>query len=162
MASFTIRKAESPDDLSAAVALFQAYATWLNIDLSFQAFAAETAGMPGKYASPTGTLLLARENASGSPIGCVGVRPLPGGAVGCCEMKRLFVRPAGRGSGAGKALADAAVREAKALGYRAMRLDTLQRMAAARQLYTSMGFKEIAAYYNTPLKDTVFLELQLA
>ena len=161
--AFTIFPVTSPEDLTATIKLFEAYAESLGIDLTFQDFATEMASMPGKYASPTGTLLLARNNGSGEAIGCVGLRPLvdPLGRHGICEMKRLYVDPEGRGTGAGKALAERVVAEAKSLGYEALRLDTLPHMESARGLYRRMGFVEIGAYYETPLEGTIFLELKL-
>lgn len=155
--SFLISKVVSQQDLSDTISLFEAYTTSLGIDLTFQDFATEMAQMPGKYSSPTGTLLLARDN-NGEPIGCVGLRQLDDGI---CEMKRLYVNPKGRGSGLGKALALEVVKEAKQLGYSAIRLDTLPSMASARGLYKSLGFVEIEPYYSTPLEGTIFLELKL-
>src|ERR1700761_8940719 len=121
MATFTISTVESQQDLNDTIKLFEAYATSLGIDLTFQDFATEMSSMPGKYAPPTGSLLLARDTA-GEAIGCVGLRPL--GTEGMCEMKRLYVDPKGRGLGVGKALAEAIIDEANRLGYHAVRLDT--------------------------------------
>src|SRR5689334_7631108 len=81
-------------ELASTVSLFQEYAASLEIDLSYQNFEAELAAMPGQYAPPAGELLLARDGA-GQPLGCVALRPLD--AHGCCEMKRLYVSPEGRG-----------------------------------------------------------------
>lgn len=114
--------------------------------------------MPGKYAPPTGALFVARTY-SGEPVGCVGLRALQ--SPGTCEMKRLYVDPRGRGLGLGKALADTAIAEAKRVGYTAMMLDTLTHMTTARALYRSLGFEEVEDYYDTPLKDTVFMRLDL-
>jgi putative acetyltransferase len=114
--------------------------------------------MPGKYSPPGGALLLAR-NDTHEAIGCVALRPLL--LDGCCEMKRLYVAPSGRGTGVGKALATATIEEARKLGYRSIRLDTLPTMESAQALYRNLGFKEIKAYYDTPLEGTVFLELLL-
>lgn len=159
MTSFTITGVESPQDLKDAISLFEEYAKWLRIDLSFQDFASEMAAMPGKYAPPSGALLLARSSETSKAIGCVGLRSLA--PKGICEMKRLYVEPAGRGLGVGKALAQAIIEEAKRLGYKAMRLDTLQDMGSAIALYKSLGFYEIKAYYDTPIEGTIFLELFL-
>ena len=149
-----IAPARSAGDLQDAVALFEAYAASLGIDLAYQDFAGELAAMPGKYAPPRGALLLARA-AGGRAVGCVALRPLP--ADGACEMKRLYVAPAGRGGGLGRALVDAVLAEARRIGYREMRLDTLPTMAAALALYRSAGFRDIPPYYDTPVTGTIFL-----
>jgi GNAT superfamily N-acetyltransferase len=158
-AGFKIEAVRSPEDLKATMALFDAYAASLGINLSYQNFVAEMADMPGKYAPPQGELLLARDK-DGAAIGCVGLRPLAD--EGCCEMKRLYVAPPGRGLGLGKALAEAIVGDARRIGYREMRLDTLPSLTAAIALYARMGFVKIPAYYDTPIKGTIFLSLRLA
>jgi putative acetyltransferase len=160
MAGFTIRKVTSAIDLADTIRLFEAYAASLGIDLAFQDFATEMASMPGKYASSNGGLLLLARNTEGDAIGCVALRAMS--TKGCCEMKRLYVDPAGRSLGVGKALAVAAIEVARELGYQAMRLDTLPSMASARALYKGLGFVEIDAYYSTPIEGTLFLELSLA
>ncbi|MFO1027851.1 MAG: GNAT family N-acetyltransferase [Acetobacteraceae bacterium] len=159
MTGFAIAPATEASDLAAVRRLFQAYADSLGVDLGYQDFAAELATLPGKYAAPGGALLLARM-AQGEPAGCVALRPLP--FDGCCEMKRLYVAPAGRGSGVGRALAEAVVAAARQRGYREIRLDTLPFMQAAMALYESLGFVEIAPYYDTPIAGTRFLALPLA
>lgn len=146
--------ARSPADLAAVAELFAAYAASLPIDLAYQGFAAELAALPGKYAPPAGELLLARD-AEGRPLGCVGLRPLPAG--GLCEMKRLYVAPAGRGVGLGGALVEAILATAERAGYREMRLDTLRSLSGALDLYARFGFTEIPAYYDTPIAGTIFL-----
>lgn len=108
-------------------------------------FDAELAALPGKYAPPQGTLLLARKDAN--PVGCVGLRPL---AEGICEMKRMFVRPEFHGLGIGRALARRLLVDAKAAGHTRMRLDTSTRQVEAIQLYESLGFRKIAPYYAPP------------
>lgn len=166
--SFVISPAESQGDLNAVIQLFEAYALALGIDLSFQDFAAEVANLPGKYALPTGCLLLARDT-EGRGVGCVGLRPLPmtedgSGAdagVSCCEMKRLYVDPSQRGSGMGRILAEKVIVEARRMGYQRMRLDTLPSMQSARTLYKALGFKDIEPYYRTPIQGTIFMELEL-
>jgi putative acetyltransferase len=154
----SIVEAKSPEDVAAIIPLFEAYAHSLSIDLTFQDFATEMSSMPGKYSLPTGSLLLARDP-FGEAVGCVGFRPLAG--EGVCEMKRLYVDPKGRGLGLGKALTERVIEQARKLGYKAMRLDTLPIMAAARSLYKSLGFAEILPYYSTPVEGTIFLELVL-
>jgi putative acetyltransferase len=151
-----ICQAVTPEQIALSRALFAEYAGWLGIDLSFQRFAAELTGLPGAYAQPRGRLLLALTGVE--VVGCVALRPLGDDA---CEMKRLFVRPVFRGRGIGKVLAERIVVEARAIGYRTMRLDTLPQMQTAIRLYEALGFVRCGAYYETPLPDTVFMELQL-
>ncbi|MFO1075487.1 MAG: GNAT family N-acetyltransferase [Geminicoccaceae bacterium] len=154
-----IAPAASAADIAAVAALFRAYADGLGVDLCFQGFASELAGLPGSYAPPAGCLLLAR-GAAGEPLGCVALRPLP--EAGRCEMKRLYVAPAARGLGLGRALVEAVLAAARGLRYREIRLDTLPGMAAALALYRAAGFAPIAPYYATPLVGTIFLGLALA
>ena len=146
------------EDLTAAAGLFECYAAALPIDLGYQGFASELAGLPGKYAPPTGELLLAR-GAHGTPLGCVGLRSIP--PAGCCEMKRLYVSPDARGLGLGRTLAEAAAEAARRLGYQELRLDTLRGMGAAIHLYRQLGFTPIAAYYEGAPAGTMFLRLKL-
>lgn len=154
----TIGPATTGEDFIASAALFRAYAADLPINLAYQDFEAELAALPGKYAAPRGIVLLAK-NAHGASVGCIALRPMA--ETGCCEMKRLYVAPAGRGTGLGRQLADAVIAEAKRIGYAAMRLDTLASMTAALALYRSLGFVETPAYYDTPIAETVFLRLAL-
>jgi GNAT superfamily N-acetyltransferase len=157
-AGYTISPVRTADELEAAAGLFAAYAASLPIDLGYQDFEAELASLPGKYAPPRGELLLAR-GLDGIPLGCVGLRPIP--PEGCCEMKRLYLAPAARGTGLGRALAEAVVGEARGLGYRELRLDTLGSMASAIRLYERMGFVRIAPYYAPTPAGTIFMALAL-
>jgi ribosomal protein S18 acetylase RimI-like enzyme len=154
-----ITAVRSAADLDATTRLFEAYASSLAVDLSCQDFAAELATLPGKYAPPAGELLLARD-LHGEPLGCVGLRPIA--PDGCCEMKRLYVPPRGRGLGLGRALVDAVIGEAVRIGYREMRLDSLPTMVEAIALYREAGFEPIAPYYATPVEGTIFLGRRLA
>jgi len=151
-----ILDAHRPPRLGQVRALFVEYAAGLGVELGFQAFERELASLPGEYAPPRGRLLLARRAAA--PAGCVAVRPLD---PATCEMKRLYVRPAARGTGLGRVLAMCAIEAAGAVGYARMRLDTLPDMAAARALYEALGFRPIAPYYRNPVPGTAYLELAL-
>ena len=135
--------------------LFEEYAASLGVDLGFQDFERELAELPGEYVPPAGRLLLALD---AEPAGCVALRPFE---PGVCEMKRLFVRPAHRGSGLGRLLAQAIVEAGRDAGYERMRLDTLPSMAAARGLYRSLGFVEIEAYRHNPIHGTTYFERAL-
>lgn len=156
---FAVTAAETPDDLAAIKSLFRAYVDWLGIDLSYQGFEEELAGLPGKYAPPAGGLFLARLS-DGSPIGCVGLRGFDND--GASEMKRLYVLPEGRGLGVGAALVTRVVQAAENAGYRTMLLDTLPTMTGAIRLYRAAGFEEVPAYYETPIAETVFFRKRLS
>jgi GNAT superfamily N-acetyltransferase len=151
-----VRQAQGAADMAAVAALFRAYADWLGIDLTFQDFETELATLPGDYAPPAGRLLLAEVD--GRPVGCVGLRPLESG-IG--EVKRLYLRPAFQGRGLGRRLAEAVVAEARSIGYRALRLDTLARLTAANALYASLGFRPIPPYYHNPNAGVLYYELDL-
>jgi ribosomal protein S18 acetylase RimI-like enzyme len=151
-----IAAARTPEDFATVRELFTEYAQSLGFSLCFQGFDQELATLPGRYAPPEGTLLLA--TVEGRPVGVVGLRSL---GEGVCEMKRLYVRPEGRGLKLGRALADAVIAAARERGYRAMRLDTLAKMAEANALYDRLGFRDIPPYYANPLPDTRYRELTL-
>ena len=151
-----IYTARLPDEIAVIKELFQEYADSLNFDLDFQDFREELETLPGKYSAPKGSVLIAKEN--GETAGCVAVRPL---APEVCEMKRLFVRPAHRGKNIGRELAVAIIEEARRLGYKAMRLDTVEAMKEASALYRALGFQQIDAYYYNPLAGAMYFELKL-
>ncbi len=137
-------------------ALFEEYAASLPFDLGFQEFERELAGLPGAYAPPRGALLIAREQ--GAAVGCVALRPL---GHDTCELKRLYVRPETRGSGAGRALTERALDEARRIGYRRIRLDTVPGMERAQALYLKLGFRDVPPYAPNPISGARFLELAL-
>lgn len=161
-ADVVIREVRGAGDIADARRLFETYAASLDVDLCFQNFACELAGLPGSYATPAGCLLLAAQ--AGLPIGCIALRPLSMGldaAAAVGEVKRLFVQPCARGRGVGRALATSVIERAMAIGYEALKLDTLATMAKARALYASLGFRECAPYYRNPLPGTVYMTLAL-
>jgi len=152
-----IIQASSPDEIDQARSLFREYETWLGLDLCFQNFEKELAELPGAYAPPAGRLLLAFEG--DQLAGCVALRKLTDNT---CEMKRLFLRTGFQGRGLGRQLVDAILTEAREIGYRRMRLDTLSaHMGKAISLYRTLGFKEIAPYYNNPVPGALFMEREL-
>ncbi len=151
-----IVEAISPGDVDLARSLFAEYQRAIGVDLCFQAFGEELRGLPGAYARPRGRLLLAIEPEG--PAGCGALRPI---APGVAELKRMWVRPAFRGRGLGRAIAVALLDEARQEGYRAARLDTLDSMREAQALYRSLGFHEIPAYYENPLPGVLYMELTL-
>jgi len=151
-----IESAESPEFIATARELFLEYSASLDVDLCFQGFAKELATLPGDYARPAGRLFLAFEEQQ--TAGCGALRRIDDGV---CEMKRLYVRPAFRGKGAGIELIDALIRSARKIGYQHMRLDTLPSMTRAIAIYRSLGFKAIAPYRVNPVPGAAFLELDL-
>lgn len=155
--AFTIRQAEDAPDIAAVAGLFSDYAASLPIDLGYQDFAGEVTGLPGRYAPPGGALLIARDRL-GHAIGCIGMRAIDDDRG---EIKRLYVAPAGRGTGLGRALARAVIAEARRAGYRELLLDTLESMAAARHLYAGLGFVPVAPYYAPTPPGTLFMALAL-
>ena len=151
-----ILPARFPDDAGAVVAIFREYVASPSVSLDFQDYEPEFAGLPGKYAPPRGRLLLAWQG--GGMIGCAALRPVD---VAACELKRVYVRPAGRGSGVGRQLVERMIDEARQAGYARMCLDVLPEFVAARQLYAALGFKPAEAVSYNPVPGTQFLALDL-
>jgi len=151
-----IDQATQPDDIAITRELLREYERVLGVDLCFQGFAQELANLPGDYAPPRGTLLLARDG--DAVAGCIALRPVDDRD---CEMKRLYVRDAFRAAGLGRRLVERLIAEAHAIGYRRMVLDTLPTMIAAQRLYETFGFTDIAPYRHNPIGGTRFLGLEL-
>lgn len=155
-----IASTRTPGEYALARALFEEYQKALGIDLCFQNFDAELSGLPGDYAPPLGDLLLA--HVDGVAAGCCAFRPLhTADYPNACEMKRLYVRPAFRGLGLGRLLAERTMDLAHQAGYNNMLLDTLSDMEAARSLYQELGFIEVAPYYHNPLQGAHYLKVSL-
>lgn len=159
MRGVVIRDARMPDEVSVVRALFEEYAASLDVDLCFQDFARELAELPGDYAPPRGCLLVADEGTRA--IGCVALRALADADPAVGEVKRLYLGPAARGRGIGRALAKAVIARGVALGYHTLKLDTLATMTEARALYGSLGFRACAPYYRNPLPGVAYMELAL-
>jgi putative acetyltransferase len=152
-----IVNAESAVQLEQARELFVEYAQSLGFSLCFQNFDKELADLPGEYAPPAGRLLLAEYG--GELAGCVALHRL---GEEICEMKRLYLRPRFRGQGLGRILADRIISEARGIGYKRMRLDTVEPvMKDAVAMYRRFGFREIAAYRPNPMPGTLYMELVL-
>lgn len=150
--------ADTPERMAQIKTLFLEYAESLGFSLCFQSFDKELAELPGMYAPPEGRLLIATMD--GEPAGCAALHKLENGI---CEMKRLYVRPAARGHGFGRMLSERIVTEARAIGYRRMRLDTIaSTMQSAVALYRAQGFREIPPYRHNPIPGALYLELDLA
>ena len=154
---FELQRVEGGPAVDSVRALFQEYQAGLGVDLCFQNFAEELAQLPGAYAPPAGRLYLALQRHE--PAGCVALRPLQ---QATCEMKRLYVRPAYRGCGIGRMLAERALGEARAIGYERIVLDTLPAMHEAQALYAALGFVQTDAYTLNPVDGARFLALDLA
>jgi len=173
--------ATEPHEMEACRAIFREYADSLGIDLCFQNFNEELATLPGDYAEPRGTLLLAlvdaspeRQVAGGSSCvkradgrmadvaACCALRPLDAADYpNAAEMKRLYVRPAFRGIGLGRQLTEAILDAARSAGYASVLLDTLDDMEAARALYEDLGFEEVPPYYHNPIAGSHYLKVDL-
>ena len=146
----------TPESLPVLRELFVEYADATGLDFCFQKFDQELAELPGRYAPPSGRLFVAMHD--GRAAGCVALRKLEGAT---CEMKRLYVRPAFRGTGLGRELANELIEDARDRGYRTMLLDTLASMSSARALYRDLGFVPVAPYYNNPLPGVMYMALEL-
>lgn len=151
-ATCEIRRA-GDEEMELVRALFREYQVGLGIDLCFQSFEEELAGLPGRYAPPGGGILLA-----GDGLGVVALRALDPFTA---EMKRLYVRPAAQGMGLGRALAEAVIDLARRRGYSRLRLDTLPQMGTAIALYRKLGFVDIPPYTVNPIAGALYLELVL-
>ena len=152
----TTIRAATPADMATVRQLIEEYCRWIDIDLAFQEIAAELHGLPGEYAPPRGRLLLGVVD--DRIEGLVAARPFEGDT---CEMKRLYVRPSGRGHGLARNLVTTLMDDMRQAGYRRIVLDTLPKMDAAQRLYEQLGFEDIPPYYDTPIPGTRFMARRL-
>ncbi len=152
----TFIQATSQEQISIARELFLEYAASLNIDLCFQGFDQELKELPGEYAPPLGRLFLFSYDSQ--LAGCGALRKCDEG-IG--EMKRLYLKPAFRGKGLGRAMTTHIINEARSIGYKSLRLDTLPMMREAIPLYRSLGFREIEPYRVNPIDGALYMELDL-
>lgn len=161
--------------LQAAREIFREYSVAIAdvaaCSLQYQRFEDELAALPGKYAPPRGRIYLAIDAPASagdssidrpagplSPLGCIALRPLPELGSHVCELKRMYVRPAARGRGIGRMLAERVIADAASIGYTLMKLDTSDTMLEAQALYRSLGFVPCPAYNNDPAGDTLWFE----
>ncbi len=151
-----IIQATTGEQIEQARAMFLEYADFLGVDLCFQGFTEELAGLPGDYAPPAGRLFLALDD--GQLAGCIALHPY---GPGVSEMKRLYVRPGHRGKRIGRLMAQRLIDDARAIGYKSMKLDTLRSLKEACALYQSLGFIETAPYRYNPFDDVLYMELTL-
>lgn len=152
-----ILEAYSPELIKETKKLFLEYEKWLNVSLCFQGFEEEVAGLPGKYSKPEGRLYIVKEG--NEFIGTIALRKIEDGI---CEMKRLFLKDKARGKGIGNELVAKIIQDAKDIGYKSMRLDTIkEKMPKAVSIYERYGFKETTPYYHNPNPHTLFMELEL-
>jgi ribosomal protein S18 acetylase RimI-like enzyme len=165
-----IRQATTEDDLASIAGCFRAYTEWLGVDLTFQNYAAELSTLPGKYAPPSGALLLACDSESDQVLGCIALRPIElqteyktnrNANVRYCELKRLYVYPEARGRRVAKALVAEVIKAARGAGYDEALLDTLATMGSAVSLYKSEGFSEVKPYYHNPLGGVLYMSKNL-
>lgn len=151
-----IREAQFPSDQKAVVAIIREYATWLDIDMSFQNFNEEMAQIDSKYSLPSGLLWVVQNGED--LVGCTGFRHLDNSTA---EVKRLYVQPAFRGQQLGDTLLAIVIDATRQLGYQRLVLDTVPQTTASHGLYQRFGFKPIAPYYTDPTLATAFFELRL-
>jgi len=156
MGEIRITEARWPDDREVVEELFREYVASLAEDISFQNVDEELARLPGQYARPGGVVLIAREGEEAA--GAIAYRMVEPGVA---EMKRLYVRPAFRGRGLGRELANELIEDARGQGYRTILLDTLASMSEARALYRDLGFAPVAPYYDNPLPGVMYVALDL-
>ncbi len=155
--NYEILEVNTPELINETKILFRTYEKWLNVSLCFQGFEEEVNSLPGKYATPDGRLYLVKYK--DTYCGCIALRKIEDGI---CEMKRLYLKEEFRAKGIGKILVTKIIQDAKDIGYKTMRLDTIkEKMPKAVEIYTKHGFVETDPYYHNPNPHTLFMELDL-
>lgn len=145
--------AETNSDYAAAASLFKEYVAWLNIDLTFQHFDEELLELEEMYALPRGGIILCKDE--NKFVACVGIRRLDQKTA---EMKRMYVQPAFQRKGIADELVKRSLQLAKRCNYKLVKLDTLNTMMPAMNLYKKYGFTETKAYYHNPNDTVVYFE----
>ena len=174
--TFTLRTAASKADVESFAAITSSYYAWLTREglvPAYQNIEQEIQQLPGPYAAPSGTILIARvqqEDGSSQDVGAIALRPLTSDYihnadiaivdwnVKACELKRLYILPAWQQYGLGKQLVEAATDAAQQLRYQRIVLDTLPQMKAANALYNKQGFKLCPSYNGNPMPNVCFWE----
>lgn len=151
-----IRRAEFPIDSAAVLDIWREFIANSPVNLDYQNNEVEFASFTEKYAAPYGCVLLAEVD--GVVGGCIAMRKV---TATICEMKRLYVRSEARGKRLGRELAEQLIAEARAVGYREMRLDVQAKFLAARQLYADLGFVAAEPISFNPVPGASFLGLHL-
>jgi GNAT superfamily N-acetyltransferase len=152
----SFKVADTPQKFAEGANLFQQYAAFIGIDLSFQNFAEELHTIDQQYQKPDGCLLIAYDDTK--PIACVALRKWDDETA---ELKRMFVQPTYQGQKIGYRLMKEIIAIAKELHYRKIKLDTLSTMESALKLYRVNGFYEIPPYRFNPIENTVYMEKNL-
>ena len=149
-------KAVDATNTEAARELIDEYLRWVarlareNYDLSFDVDAMVDSDINdrSKFYPPNGRFYLVRYDDSYVGVGC-----LKRLAPGIAEIQRMYVRPHVRGIGAGRQLAQQLIDDARAIGYRAVRLESLKVLSPAHTLYRSLGFVEIPPYAENSMEE---------
>ena len=161
-----ITQVQSNVEITAVQDLIREFTTWafsitddINQAPTFEKLEEELATLPGIYSPPHGRLLLAMQNEQ--PAGCIALK---GHDDLICELKRMYVRPAFRGQGIGRALVRTLTEEARLAGFERMILDSHISMKKAHEIYQAFGFKKVSPPDDFPEKFksiVVFMECEL-
>jgi GNAT superfamily N-acetyltransferase len=162
-----IGQISTSDECAAVKKLVLEFVAWANTQdpdaqtaPTFNDLEAELDGLPGKYAPPTGSFLLATNDRR--TLGCVAFRELDQDTV---ELKRMYVRPDQRGNGIGSKLVQELLEVARAQGRKRIILDSYHTMTGAHKIYRAAGFRDVAAPEGFPehyLGRVIFMEMDLS